>query len=207
MKKTKIEELYENEKAKGFVNHLIQSYLPIYKVQKVFTFTNKKPIHKCNVCNHQLIDVDTIFHRMKTTEFVKESVKQISQDLKGEDIDYEDRAVVKYLSHGAVQAWNAEKTDTNLCLTCIQDLLAMVQNGLMWDDKNISYQVNKMKRSGMFNMFSESSVLNNNEKEKVQEIQKKIETNKKHVATFGDIEVLQKLKEKMKAEENGDKTS
>jgi hypothetical protein len=68
-------------------------------------------------------------------------------------------------------------------------------------DKNITYQVNKMKRTAMFDSFTSNPALNTDEIQVVEKIEKKIENNPKHVATFGDLEVLQQLKKKMEEEE------
>ena len=202
MEKTNIQKLYDDEKSRKFVNHLIQSYLPINKVEKVWQFEDKKPVHKCACCKHELIDLNTVMTRMHTSkEFMEDSLK----DLKSRVIDQtpvkrEDTAIVKHITHGAIMAFTGEKTDTFLCQSCVQNLLEMVQTGIIMGDKNINYIMHKMQRGAMFNHFKESPVLNEEEKERVKEIEEKVEVNKKHKATFGDIEVLQQLKAKMEAE-------
>jgi len=200
MEKTKIEELYENEKSKGFINHLIHAYLPISKVIKVYEF-KKGTKHKCNVCGHALIDLETVMSRMyENKEYFKDMMSEIRKDLKGEETAYEDRAVIKHISHGAVTAWTGEKTDTVLCQECIQNLLNLVERGLLYSDKNITYQVNRMKRSTIFDTFANNDSLDTEEKEKVKKIQRHVENNPKHKATLGDFKVLQDLKEKMEKE-------
>jgi hypothetical protein len=195
--KTKIEKLYEDEKSRGFVNHLIHAYLPIYKITKVWEFKDKNPVHKCSVCDHELIDLEIVLGRMQNKEYAKEFVDQLRKDINGEKIKYEDHFMVKHITHGAIMAFTGEKTTTNLCQPCIQNLLDMVQTGLLMDDKNIIYQVNKMKRNTMFNSFTESPALNPSEIKVVKNIQKKVEDNKKHKATFADFEILQQLKQKI----------
>jgi len=200
--KTKIEQLYADDKSKGFVNHLIHAYLPIHKVTKVFWFDDKKPYHKCSVCGQELIDVETVFQRVqKSKEFAGEFVDQLRKDIEGKPTKYEDRFMVKHVTQGAVMAWTGEKTTSHLCQKCVQELLDMVQTGILMGDKNINYQINKMKRNNLFDSFTSSPSLNPSEIKVVETIQKKVETNKKHVATLGDLDVLKELKAKMEAEE------
>ena len=79
--KTAIQKLYEDPKSKNFVNHLIRAYLPIYKPQKVWEFEDKKP-HKCNVCNHDLIDLGTVLGRMMTSdEYMKDTIDQMKREV------------------------------------------------------------------------------------------------------------------------------
>jgi hypothetical protein len=197
--KSKIRLLYEDPKSKGFVNHLIQAYLPVYKPQKVWEFEDKKP-HKCNVCSHQLIDLGTVIGRMQSAgdEFMHDSIEQMRKGIEGETIPREEHAIIKHITHGAIQAWQGQKTSTYLCLDCIRELLDLVTMELLHGDKNISYQVNKNRRSEVFTHFIENPNLGAKDKEEVKEMQKRVE--KKHTATFGDLEVLQKLKEKMEKE-------
>lgn len=200
--KTKIQELYEAEKSRGFVNHLMHAYLPIYKMTKVWQFEDKKPVHKCSVCGRELIDIETVFARVqKSQEFAGEFVDEIRKDVEGKPVKFEDRFMVKHVTRGAVMAWTGEKTTSTICQQCAQDLLDLVTTGLLRDDKNITYQVNKMKRRTMFESFTSSPALNPSEVQMVQKIEKKVENNPKHVATFGDLEVLQQLKKKMEEEE------
>lgn len=196
--KTPIEKLYDDPKSKNFVNHLINAYLPIYKSTKVLEFEDKKE-HKCNVCNQDLIDAGTVFQRIHgSKDFMEDSMSQLIKSVKGEEIPREERAMIKHITHGAIMAWTGKETTTYLCLNCIENLLSLVTNGLLREDKNIVWIINKMKRSEVFNHFKENPLLDREEKEKVEQIQKNIE--KKKVVTFGDLEVLQKLKAKMEAE-------
>jgi len=204
--KNKIEKLYEEEKSRGFVNHLIHAYLPVYKVTKIWKFEDKKPVHKCSVCGHELLDIETVFERVqKSHDFAGEFVDEIRKDVAGKPTKFEDRFMVKHVTHGAIMGWIGEKTTTMLCQPCIQDLLNMVTTGLLMGDKNITYQVNKMKRNTMFDSFTSSPSLNPTEISVVETIQKKVENHPKHVATFGDLEVLQQLKKKMEEEEKNQK--
>jgi hypothetical protein len=104
----------------------------------------------------------------------------------------------KHISKGAIMAWQGEKTTTYLCLDCIRELLDLVTTGLLMGDKNITWIINQTKRDQIFTTFKESPVLNEEEKTKVEVIKKQADKKK---MTFGDLGVLQALKEKMEKEE------
>jgi hypothetical protein len=199
--KTAIQKLYEDPKSKNFVNHLIRAYLPINKPQKVWEFEDKKP-HKCNVCSHDLIDLGTVLGRMQSAgdEYMKDSIDQMRRGLDGEEIPREEHAVIKHLTHGAIMAWQGEKTTTFLCADCIKQILDMVTTGILMGDKNIVWITKQMQRDQVFTHFKESPKLDDKEKEEVKEIQKHADKKK---MTFADLGVLQQLKAKMEAEENG----
>lgn len=198
--KTAIQKLYEDPKSKNFVNHLIRAYLPINKPTKVWEFEDKKT-HKCNVCSHDLIDLGTVLGRMHESgdEYMKDTIDQMRRGLEGEEIPREEHAVIKHLTHGAIMAWQGEKTTTYLCADCIKQILDMVTNGILSGDKNIVWITKQMQRDQVFTHFKESPVLNPEEKEKVEVIKKQADKKK---MTFGDLDVLQQLKAKMEAEEN-----
>lgn len=196
--KTPIQKLYEDPKSRNFVNHLIRSYLPVFKPQKVWAFEDNKP-HKCNVCNHELIDLGTVIGRMQSSdEFTKAMIEDMRKGLSGEEIKYEDRAIIKHITHGAIMAWKGEKTTTYLCQDCIKNLLDLVTTGILMGDKNLTWIVNQTRRDQVFNTFKESPVIDEEEKKKVEVIKKKADQKK---MTLGDLGVLQALKEKMEKEE------
>jgi hypothetical protein len=195
---TAIQKLYDDPKSRNFINHLIRSYLPISKPTKVWEFEDKKP-HKCNVCNHELIDLGTVLGRMQISdEFMKDSIEQMRKGLNGEEIPRGEHAVIKHLTHGAIMAWQGEKTTTFLCADCIKNLLDMVSTNLLMGDKNIIWITNQMRRDEVFTHFKESPKLDDKEKEEVKEIQKHADKKK---MTFADLGVLQGLKEKLETQE------
>jgi hypothetical protein len=200
-----VQKLYVDPKAKGFVNHIIGAYLPINKIEKVWTFKPSQK-HKCNICGAKIFDIQTAFENMQKhdeklrAEFHSTLLKQVH----GEEAKLEEHPIYKYVTQGAVQAFTGQKTDTCLCQSCIQDLLELVQTGILMGDKNLSWLVNKMRREQVFDVFRSSDKLTSDDKEEVARIEKKVERSpEKKITTFGDLEVLQKLKAKMEEEENG----
>jgi hypothetical protein len=198
-----VQKLYAEPKAKGFVNHLIGSYLPIYKASKVWNFKSGQK-HKCNICGRALLDIQEAFTNLsKNDEKLKEEfLPFLQKQVNGEEIKLEEHPFYKYVTKGKAQAWTGEKTDTLLCIQCITDLLDLVQTGLLTDDKNISWRVNNLRRKEVFDVFKESPVLDKEDKEKVEKIEKRVERSpEKKITTFGDLKVLQDLKAKMEGED------
>lgn len=196
-----VQKLYAEPKAKGFVNHLIGAYLPIHKANKVWNFKSGQK-HKCNVCSRSLMDIQEAFNNLvKNDESLrKEFTPFLIKQVNGEEVRLEEHPYYKYVTKGKVQAWTGEKTDTVLCLTCVQDLLDLVQTGMLTDDKNIIWKINKMRRGEVFDQFKGSERLDPKEKELVKDIEKRVErSQKKKITTFGDLQVLQDLKAKMEA--------
>lgn len=201
-----IQKLYADPKAKGFVNHLISAYLPIHKIEKVWNFKSGQK-HKCNVCGQKIFDIETAFQNMRKNDekIQAEFGETLRKQVNGEEVKLMEHPMYKYVTQGAVQAFTGKKTDTCLCKGCIEDLLNMVQMGLLNGDNNINWKVNKMKREEVFDVFKNSEALEPEEKEKINRIEKRVERSQdKKITTFGDLKALQDLKKKM---ENNDQNN
>ena len=203
METSKITMLYNGEKSRAFVNHLINAYLPLDKISKVWKFEDKLTYHKCSVCSHELIDVETLMERIKNVpeNIITDFVTQLSRDINGIETKPEDRYTFKTVTRGALMAVTGKNTTSILCESCVKELLDMVQTGLIMGDKNISYQVNRMRRNEVFSAFKTNPKLDSSDVKKVAEIEQRVEKSPKHVTTLGDYNVLKQLKEKMESEQ------
>ena len=198
-KMTKIQELYDDPKSRGFVNHLIKAYLPVNKTQKLWEF-KKDQKHICNICGQKLFDIEGAFASIQNNQgsISKDFIANLRKNINGETTTREENPFVKAIGVDKVQAFTGEKTDTCLCFQCTTDILDLTSSGLLNGDKNINYQLNQMKRDTVFSHFTENSALDNNDKQKVKEIKKRVD--KKKSSTFGDLNILQELKKKMELE-------
>jgi hypothetical protein len=192
---TKIQKLYENEKSKGFVNHLIRAYLPTSKMEKIWDWKPKQS-HTCNVCSQKLVSIGELFAASKTDEFRTAFSENMKKMVHGEGHKREDNPYIKVIGKDKVQGFTGQKTDTCMCMKCCQDLLDLTQTGILMGDKNMNYQVKQMQRDSVFNTFQESSNLDEQDKQRAKEIKKKVDKSRV-VTTFGDLEALQELKKKM----------
>jgi ribosomal protein L34E len=193
--KTKVEKLYENPKSKGFVNHLIRSYLPVGKIKKIWEWEkNKKPV--CNVCGQKLVSVGELMAAIQKPEFMENFMDNMKKQVNGEAIKREDNPYLKAVGTDKLQGYTGVKTDTCMCPRCCGDLLDMVTNGMLHGDNNINYQVNQMQRDAAFKPMFDSPAIDDEAKEKLKEIKKRVDKDKK-ITTFGDLQALQDLKKKM----------
>jgi len=197
--KTKIEQLYDDPKAKGFVNHLIKAYLPTAKIQKVWDWKEGQK-HTCNVCGQKLVTIGELFAVTQTEQFKTDFIDGLKKQIKGEASVKDDNPYIKALGKDKQLGYTGQKTDTCMCHQCCQDLLNLVTNGMLCGDKNLNYQVKQMQRDQVFNHFAESPHLDKEDKEKVQEIKKRVDKTKV-ITTFGDLQALQDLKKKMEQNE------
>ena len=193
--KTKIEKLYEDEKAKGFVNHLIKAYLPTAKIEKVWDFKSGQK-HACNVCGQKLASVGDFLSAAEKPDFMENFMESLKKDINGIPTSREDNPYIKAVGKDKVMGFTGKKTDTCMCHQCCQDLLNLVTNGMLCGDKNLNYQVKQMQRDSVFNTFQESPNLDEQDKQKAKDIKKKVDKDRV-VTTFGDLEALQALKKKM----------
>lgn len=193
--KTPIEKFYENPKSKGFINHLIKSYLPVQKCKKFWDF-KKGQKHKCNVCNQKLISISECLIGLneKQKEIKEEFSEFINKTISNDNIKREDNPYIKHVIGNKVLGWTGEKTDTTLCLKCIKELLYLVQTGILSGDKNLIWISRKIATDDYFNNIHKKLNFGGDNK-KVKEIQNKV--NKKKKVTFGDLEVLKDLKKKL----------
>lgn len=204
MKETKIQKLYANPKARGFVNHLIKAYMPSSNITKVWEF-KKGQAPKCNICSQALMSVEDslkAFHENReviTSGMLDNMKADVQAYLDKTDAPKTENPIIKHVAKGRVLAFTGQKTDTCLCLQCSRDLLDMVQSGLLMGDSNMSYQINQIQRNQVFNRFDESTGLTKLQKDTAKEIKKRVD--KKKTATLGDLDVLQKLKEQMEQNE------
>jgi len=195
----KIQELYENEKSRGFVNHLIRSYLPIHKIEKVWDW-EKNQTHACNVCGQKLVSIGELFNVTQTEQFKQDFIEGIKKDLNGESKTRDDNPYIRALGKDKVQGFTAEKTDTCMCMQCCQDLLDLTQTGMLMGDKNLVYQVKQMQRDEVFKHFDDSPAIDDEAKKEVKEIKKRVDKDRK-ITTLGDLQVLQDLKKKMEGQQ------
>ena len=187
--------MYENEKAKGFVNHLIRAYLPVSKVEKVWDWKPGQK-HVCNVCAQKLVSIGELLGAAQKPEFMDNFMDNLKKQVSGEELKREDNPYIKAVGKDKVQGMTGKKTDTCMCMRCVQDLLDLTQTGILMGDKNINYQVKQMQRDQVFGTFQDSPHLDDQDKQKAKEIKKKVDKDRV-VTTFGDLEALQALKKKM----------
>jgi len=192
----KIEKIYNSEKGKGFITHLLRSFFPVGKGTFIWD-TNEMEEPKCCITGKKLIGKSEAMGAMlKTTpeEFSKHL--RVSLDLGGDEEEkkkYMEHPAKKHLPKGAVLGIECEKSDKLLCQDAYEQLYNFYATKLLHGDKHMNWLAKNMRAKETIKLMKENGVDITQTEEKT--VIKKI--NKPQKTTFGDLEVLQNLKNKL----------
>lgn len=184
--KKKIDELYADNKSKGFLNHLIKTYLPVNKVVKVFEKPNEGRL-VCVLTGQKLITVEEILAAVHSDEFKQSLNNDLKASIEGK---IEPTAMTKAMN-GKVLALTGEKTTTFISYLGAQALYEWVTDKIFAGDAHIKWLINSMR--------NESDPNKGKFQKKTQ-----AEANgyRKPATTFGDLGILKDLKNQLEKEES-----
>lgn len=185
----KLDELFENKKARGFLNHLIKAYVPNDKVDKIFI--KPKSGFKCVLSNEGLISVNEILEGVNTDEF-KDDVFKYLHTMLNPEIEVE--IPVKKLLNGRQIAIQGQKTDTYMSLEAYLYFYDWVIAKFLKGDKHISWLMGNVKRKKFMNSAHGS---NDPGVQKAVKKQQRADMGNRATYSLGDMSALQALKEKM----------
>jgi hypothetical protein len=182
----KIEEIYKDEKGKGFITHLLRSFLPINRSTFMLLKDEKKKM-RCSITNISLISKDEII------KFQIENHEQIFKNMSDRLLGKTTENVVVDNFKGKMLAVQCEKSERLLCLPAVQQLLNFASNELLKDNKHISFIIRdeRSKETGV-QVSSRKPVYTVNKPEQRPII--------KATTKLGDLESLQNLKNKLESE-------
>ena len=189
---TKLDGMLADSKKRNFLNHLVRSYVPISKVEKVFD--KPKGPFVCVLSNTKLFSIQDIFEGTQTEEFKKDffdSLK-IALDDKTPSI-----TPIKKLIGERKLGLSGEKTTTFMSLDAFQEFFDWVITKSLSGDKHINWLLGDIRRESFLERAKQIG------DEKIQNKVKKLEP-KKRGATYslGDAsEALLKLKEQLEKNE------
>jgi len=184
----KLDEIYENKKARNFMNHLVRAYFPNDKVEKVFVKPKGK--FNCVITNDKLVSVNNILDGVQTEEF-KNDFFQYMHNMFNSNVEAE--APIKKLMDGKHLAVQGSNTTTYMSSQTYVVFYDWVLTRFMKGDKHIGWLLKDINK-GMF--FDRAESLEDKE---VQKIVNKKRNKEEGRATFalGDLSALQELKEKL----------
>lgn len=192
----KIEEKYNelNEdgkrKNKAFFDHLIRAYLPKKSVSVAIKNPDSKKIRvKCVFSGDNLITVDGVLKETQTEEF-KNNLSVYLHSFDSSKGCFTSPAPIDKALKGRELALQGKDTKTYMSQDAYLEFVNWVMSKSLSGDKNITFILNKVTK----NPFSKRGPL-----DKPNFPKNYSSGNKK--TTFGDLESLQKLKEKFKNEE------
>lgn len=184
----KLDELYNNKKARNFFNHLIRAYFPVNKVEKVFT--KPRGPFRCVITGELLISSSEIISGIHSNEFksdFNEHMKTMfSSSTKSE------HPMTKLIGNRKMGV-TSEDTTTNMAFSTFQVFYDWVITKMLMGDKHIKWVLKDITKS---DFISRGETIEN------AELQKKIKRIKqtqpqKATYTLGELSSLQELKKKM----------
>lgn len=184
----KLDKMYQDQKSKNFVLHLIRAYMPLNKVSKVFMKPEKLSKFKCALTGTKLISIDEIFEIMNSEEYHESFIDDLKYNtgLQEKPDDY--KPTLLKLSKGRLMGFQGRDTTTYLCQEAAQCLYDWVSNKIIQGDGKINWTLRQMQEDhfNKANPFSKKKPKN-----------KPRNQNKRAKTSLGDIDALKKLKEKL----------
>jgi hypothetical protein len=188
----KLDGMLADSKKRNFLNHLVRSYVPISKVEKVFD----KPTGPfvCVLTNTKLFSIQDVFEGIQTEEFKKEFFDSLKLAL--DDKAPSVTPIVKLIGDRKLGI-SGDKTTTFMSLDAFHYFFDWVITKSLSGDKHISWLLGSIRRESFLERAKQIG------DENIQKRVKKLEP-KKHGATYslGDAsEALLKIKEKLEKNE------
>ena len=185
----KLDEIFENKKARSFLNHLVRSYFPNDKVEKVFV--KPKGSFKCVIGRDKLVSVNQILVGVKEESF-KNDFFEYMHNMFNPNVEAE--LPIKKLMDGRHLAVQGKNTDTFMSAQNYVVFYDWVLTKFMKGDKHIAWLLKDIKKS-QFTDRAES--LEDPEVQKILKKKRKKEEGNRATYSLGDMSALQALKDKM----------
>lgn len=180
----KIEELYNNKKARNFFNHLVRANFPKEKVEPVFVKPNDD--FKCVLCGGELSSVNQILDDF-TDSTMKDEFFGYIHNMLNDNIEIDDN--LKNLIGTKLIGTQGEKTNTFMCVDSYKVFESWLMNKLNEGDKHIGWLLKDFKN----NKPKTNKVVNKKEKP----ITNKVSYGNRSTFSLGDLESLKDLKNKL----------
>lgn len=201
----KIEEIYQSKSkdgkptGKNFISHIIRSYFPVAKSQRVIDVP-AKPM-KCAITGQKLFAVGELWNAMQQEGFMADFMKNIRYGLNPEVNEVAEHPFAK-VANGRVIGITGEKTDTYLCEEAFKELFNWYASKILSGDSYINWLSKSMRTKAIIEIKKKKMAeINKQKKNDELELAKLPEKQK---TTFGDLAAFQELHIKLKAqEENG----
>ncbi len=194
----KIEEIYQSKNKEGqetgkkFISHLLRSYFPIGKCQKVIDIP-EKPM-KCAITGEKLFAFGEIWNAMQDKEYFKKMMLvSLNPEEKREN-------PFKDVANGRVLGLTGLKTDTYLCQDAYQALYNWFANKILSGDSHINWIMTDERKKSDISKIREILPEAEDQK-KIDRAVQILKRPKRATMSLGDMSVLQELQEKLKLQE------
>jgi hypothetical protein len=136
-----LDEMLANQKTRNFLNHLIRSYVPFTKVQKVWD--KPKGDFKCVITRESLFSTQDILEGMQTEEFKKNFMDSLKLAL---DETTDKTSAVAKLVGDRKMAVTGENTTTYMSYDTFQHFYDWVITKSLKGDKHINWLLSTYRR-------------------------------------------------------------
>lgn len=202
----KIEEIYQSknkegkETGKSFITHLLRSYFPMGKAQRVLDIP-EKPM-KCSITGQKLFAIGELWSEMQTDDFKNNFMTNVRASL---DPDKEKRVnPFEKVANGRVIGLTGDKTDTYLCQDAYEELYNWYATKILQGDSHINWLAKDMRTKSFIGSVREKLPASEDQK-KIDRLEQIAKHPKRATASLGDFSILQELQEKLKLQEKNAK--
>lgn len=218
---TKIKTMYEDEKSKNFIIHLLRSFFPINKSEYLWEMPEGITELKCCITGVSLTHKNELFqfaigngqddpnsmpnHMLNKMKWEIENADCFDDEgKKKEGVDFKtpppENPLVKKLN-GKVLGIGCKDSNKYMCKDAYEALLQFYQNQILIGDPKINWIIKNERAKAGITYMKEKGIITNQEEEKA--VIKRV--NKPNKVTLGDLGILQSLKTKMEIEEQNKK--
>jgi hypothetical protein len=124
------------------VIHLIHSFLPVYKVSKIFA-EKKGQTYKCCILNEEVLSVDE-----QLSIAMSQDMKQMIAGMLDEDVRKKNFDDMKAKISGREIGVAGQKTDKYLSLSAFNALQSFMMNEILSGNKELNGLTRSMMRNG-----------------------------------------------------------
>ncbi len=200
----KIEEIYvSTNKAgkptgKSFISHLLRSYFPIGKAQRVVDVP-EKPM-KCAITGQKLFALGELWNGMQNREeFMTDFKKSILYSLDPEKNEKAEHPFQK-IANGRIVGLTGKKTDTYLCQEAYQGLYNWYANKILQGDNHVNWLAKDMLRKSAIS-FAREKLPEVEDQKKLDRLEQISKHPQRATTSLGDFTALKELQEKLKLQE------
>ncbi len=185
----KLDEIYEDKKARNFLNHLVRSYFPNNKVEKVFV--KPKGSFKCVLTRDKLVSVNQILSGVKEESF-KNDFFEYMHNMFNPNVQAD--TPIKKLMDGRHLGVQGKNTDTFMSSQTYIIFYDWVLTKFMKGDKHIAWLLKDINKN---QFIDRAEGLEDDEVKKIIKKKRKKEDGNRATYSLGDFSALQALKDKM----------
>lgn len=189
-----LDEMLANPKSRNFLNHLVRSYVPFTKVEKVWD--RPKGDFKCVITRESLFSTQDILEGIQSEEFKKNFMESLK--LAFDESTDKTSAVAKLVGDKKMGV-SGEGTTTYMSYETFQHFYDWVITKSLKGDKHINWLLSSLRRDVFVNR---AKSINDSDVQK--QVNKMAPASKKQATyTLGDASgALLKLKEQLEKNEN-----